>query len=64
MRSQMQIGTRSLGKLNWLSLIFHQSLDLFFDLGLFFISENLECGPIITRQNINKQFFFPLEFVT
>ncbi len=60
MWSQMCIGTRSLGKLNWLSLISHQSLDLFSDPGIFFVPENLEYGPIITRQNISKQFFFPL----
>ncbi len=55
----MRIGTRSLGKLNWLSFISHQSLDLFSDPGIFFVPENHEWGPIITRQNINKQFFSP-----
>ncbi len=28
--------------------------------GIFFVPENLECGPIITRQNMNKQIFFSL----
>ncbi len=64
MRSQMRIGTKSLDKLNWLSLISHQSLDSFSDPGIFFVPENLECGLIITRYNINKEFFLPLEFVT
>ncbi len=63
--AKCKIDMKSPGKFNWLFFFFTQPIfvpDSFTDPNLH--QENLEYGSIIIRQNINKRFFFPLEFVT